>query len=306
MSRIDLVSENYFHKSKEIFLNSKNGCVEIIEKDSKLVLNHFNVAFPIIHGDFGEDGTLQGVLKSFYIPFVGPDILGSAICMDKDVTKRLLRDVGIPIADFLVIKKYNQNNISFEDVTKKLGLPLFVKPANAGSSVGVSKVTDEKSYKNALNEAFRFDNKILIEEAIIGKEIECAILGNEYPKASVLGEIIPTKDFYSYDAKYLSSNGSTTRIPASLDDNISNKLRNIAVKAFETTCCEGMARVDFFLKDDNTFVLNEINTLPGFTDISMYPQLWEKTGIPYKNLISDLIELALKRYNRDNEIQTEK
>jgi D-alanine-D-alanine ligase len=259
----------------------------------------------MIHGTFGEDGTLQGLLKSLNIPFVGPDVLGSAIAMDKDITKRLLRDANIPIADFYTLQKHNLNEYTFEEIENKLKLPLFIKPANAGSSVGVSKVTCKNTFIAALSEAFKFDNKILIEEAINGKEVECAILGNEIIKASVIGEIIPTKDFYSYDAKYLSLNGAKMKIPADIDEVTSRKIKEQAIKAFKTICCEGMARVDFFLREDNTFVLNEINTLPGFTEISMYPKLWEHSGVEYKSLITELINLAVKRNKRDNDLLTE-
>jgi len=303
---INLTKLDYFNQSSNVFLFNSNSLTQIIDKETNQVLNFFEVAFPIIHGTFGEDGTLQGLLKSLNIPFVGPDILGSAIAMDKDVTKRLLRDANIPIADFYTLQKHNSNEYTFEEIVDKLKLPLFVKPANAGSSVGVTKVTSKNTFIAALSEAFKFDNKILIEEAINGKEVECAILGNEIIKASVIGEIIPTKDFYSYEAKYLSLNGAKMKIPAEIDEVTSSKIKEEAIKAFKTICSEGMARVDFFLKEDNTFVLNEINTLPGFTEISMYPKLWEHSGIEYKNLITELINLAIKRHKRDNELLTEK
>jgi D-alanine-D-alanine ligase len=303
---VDLTKLDYFTHSSNVFLFNSNGQIQIIEKETNQVLDFFEVAFPIIHGTFGEDGTLQGLLKSLNIPFVGPDVLGSAIAMDKDITKRLLRDANIPIADFYTLQKHNLNEYTFEEIENKLKLPLFIKPANAGSSVGVSKVTCKNTFIAALSEAFKFDNKILIEEAINGKEVECAILGNEIIKASVIGEIIPTKDFYSYDAKYLSLNGAKMKIPADIDEVTSRKIKEQAIKAFKTICCEGMARVDFFLREDHTFVLNEINTLPGFTEISMYPKLWEHSGVEYKNLITELINLAVKRNKRDNDLLTEK
>jgi D-alanine-D-alanine ligase len=303
---VDLTKLDYFAHSSNVFLFNSNGQIQIIEKETNQVLDFFEVAFPIIHGTFGEDGTLQGLLKSLNIPFVGPDVLGSAIAMDKDITKRLLRDANIPIADFYTLQKHNLNEYTFEEIENKLKLPLFIKPANAGSSVGVSKVTCKNTFIAALSEAFKFDNKILIEEAINGKEVECAILGNEIIKASVIGEIIPTKDFYSYDAKYLSLNGAKMKIPADIDEVTSRKIKEQAIKAFKTICCEGMARVDFFLREDNTFVLNEINTLPGFTEISMYPKLWEHSGVEYKSLITELINLAVKRNKRDNDLLTEK
>jgi D-alanine-D-alanine ligase len=304
--QVDLTKNDYFGNARKVHLGSSVGKAGIIDDASNQELDVFNTAFPIIHGTFGEDGTLQGILKSLAIPFVGPDILGSAIGMDKDVTKRLLRDANIPIAAFYTIFKHNPDQYSFGEITAKLGLPLFVKPANAGSSVGVSKVTDEREFVAALSEAFRFDNKILVEEAIVGKEVECAVLGNEEVRASVIGEIVPTKDFYSYDAKYISADGAKMKIPAEIDEKVSDKLREQAVLAFKTICCEGLSRVDFFLRDDNTFVLNEINTLPGFTAISMYPKLWGATGVSYSDLITELVNLSVKRHERDTKLLTNK
>jgi D-alanine-D-alanine ligase len=303
---INLSKQSYFNYANAVLIDIVEGKTSIIEKKSGKVSGTFDVAFSIIHGNTGEDGTLQGFFKFLNIPFVGPDVLGSAVCMDKDITKRLLRDAQIPIADFICLKKSDKAKVSYEAAKEKLGLPLFVKPSNAGSSVGVSKVTDKSSFESALETAFKFDNKILIEEAIIGKEVECAILGNEDPKPSIIGEIIPTKDFYSYEAKYEDAEGAKMKIPADIATEVSNELRDTAVKAFIAAGCEGLARVDFFLKEDNTYVLNEINTLPGFTEISMYPKLWEQTGINYSNLITKLIELALDRWKRDGALMTVK
>jgi D-alanine-D-alanine ligase len=289
---INLSTNSYFNDANAVLIDIVEGKTSIIEKKSGKVSATFDVAFSIIHGNTGEDGTLQGFFKFLNIPFVGPDVLGSAVCMDKDITKRLLRDAQIPIADFICLKKTDKAKVSYEEAKEKLGLPLFVKPSNAGSS--------------AIETAFKFDNKILIEEAIIGKEVECAILGNEDPKPSIIGEIVPTKDFYSYEAKYEDAEGAKMKIPADIPTEVSNELRDTAVKAFIATACEGLARVDFFLKEDNTYVLNEINTLPGFTEISMYPKLWEQTGIFYSDLITKLIELALERWKRDGGLLTVK
>ncbi len=302
---VDLTKHDYFSGSVEVFISNSGGRTAITDKKTNRILNVFDIAFPIIHGTFGEDGTLQGFLKLTGIPFVGPDVLGSAVGMDKDVTKRLLQDAGIPIADFFVLHQHTPDQYSFDEIVARLGLPLFVKPANAGSSVGVSKVTTKADFDIALSEAFKFDHKILVEEAVVGKEVECAVLGNEIPKASVIGEIIPTRDFYSYQAKYIDADGARMKIPADVDENISGQIRELAVKAFRTICCEGMARVDFFLRHDNTFVINEINTLPGFTEISMYPKLWEQTGISYQDLITELINLSLKRHERDSRLLIE-
>ena len=185
-------------------------------------------------------------------------------------------------------------------------MPLFVKPANLGSSVGIAKVRDEKEFKGAMKEAFRFDTKVLIEESIKGREIECAVLGNEKPAASVPGEIIVHHDFYSYEAKYLDENGASLEIPAKLPKNIAEKIRRLAIQVFQTVGCEGMARVDFFLTDSGKIYVNEINTIPGFTSISMYPKLWEYSGIPYQKLIDKLITLAIERFEKQQKLRTDK
>ena len=197
------------------------------------------------------------------------------------------------------------NEYSFQEIVSSLRLPVFVKPANAGSSVGVSKVTNETEYRAALLTAFRFDNKILVEEAVIGKELECGVLGNEEPQASIVGEIVATETFYSYDAKYIHSDGVVLQVPARIEAHISDTIRQLAVKACKAIGCEGMARVDFLLSSENKLVLNEINTLPGFTEISMYPKMWEATGISEKELITILINLAIQRHERNVNLSTE-
>jgi len=303
-SGVNLPKNDYFAQARPVWLDNSDGRTAIISKSNLEILDIFDVAFSIIHGTNGEDGVMQGFFRSLNIPFVGPDVLGSAVCMDKDVTKRLLRDFQIPLAHSITLLRHEPLRLSFAQVVEKLGMPLFVKPANAGSSVGVSKVTEEAGFHHALAEAFKFDHKILIEEAVIGKEVECAVLGNEHPRASVLGEIIPVKDFYSYEAKYKDADGAVMKIPADIDDAVSEQIRQTAVQAFQIVCCEGLARVDFFLRPDHTFVLNEINTLPGFTEISMYPKMWEATGVAYCDLISTLVELGLARHERDNALKT--
>jgi D-alanine-D-alanine ligase len=261
-----------------------------------------DVVFPVLHGPFGEDGTVQGLLKLANVPFVGPGVLGSAVGMDKDITKRLLRDAGIPIGNFLTATK--SDSISFKDAKKKLGIPLFIKPANLGSSVGVYKVKSEVQYNTAITNALKFDTKILIEEFIKGREVECAVLGNENPKASIVGEIIPHHEFYSYEAKYLDENGAGLEIPAKISKKIEKQIQDMAIKTFKTIGCEGMGRVDCFLKEDGTVLVNEINTIPGFTSISMYPKLWEASGIPRKKLVDTLIVLAIARFKRDSKLKT--
>jgi len=252
-----------------------------------------DVVFPILHGPLGEDGTVQGLLKLAGVPFVGTGVLGSAVGMDKDVMKRLFRDAGLPIGKFLTFKSHEKIP-SFAEIEAALQSPFFVKPANMGSSVGINKVRSEAEYENAVKEAFKYDVKIIIEEFIPGREIECAVLGNENPAASIPGEVIPTHEFYSYDAKYIDENGARLEIPAKIDDDCKKRIQELAIKVFQTLCCEGLSRVDFFLKKNGEILVNEINTMPGFTRISMYPKLWEASGIGYTELISRLIELAIK------------
>jgi len=264
---------------------------------------NLDVVFPILHGPFGEDGTIQGFLKLADIPFVGPGVLGSAVGMDKDVMKRLLRDAEIPIGNFLTIKSHEYIP-SFTLITSALGCPFFVKPANMGSSVGINKVRTEVEYIAAVKDAFLYDSKILIEEFIPGREIECAVLGNEEPITSIPGEIIPSHEFYSYNAKYLDENGALLEIPAKLDDKTAKRIQQLAVKVFQTLCCEGLSRVDFFLKQNGEIIVNEINTMPGFTKISMYPKMWGETGISYTDLITRLIELAISRFEKERKLKT--
>lgn len=279
-----------------------------IEKDGRWTganqenLNELvDVVFPVLHGPFGEDGTVQGLLKLAGVPFVGAGVLGSAVGMDKDAMKRLLRDAGLPIAKFLV---HSVRGVNFEEVVNELGLPFFVKPANLGSSVGVHKVHNEAEFANAIQDAFQYDTKIIIEEFIEGREIECSILGNENPIASLPGEVIPTHEFYSYTAKYIDENGATFGIPAKLPENIIKEVQRLAIETFKALCCEGMGRVDFFLRPDGKVIVNEINTIPGFTSISMYPKLWEVSGISGAELIDKLIQLAIKRFEKEQNLKT--
>ena len=264
-------------------------------------LEKVDVIFPALHGPFGEDGIMQGVFREMGKPFVGAGVLGSAVGMDKDVMKRLLLQAGIPIGKFVVW--HNHEKYNFAKIKKQLGLPMFVKPANMGSSVGVSKVKNEADFKKATSQAFLFDNKIIIEEFIDGRELECAVLGNEFPMASVPGEIIPGQEFYSYDAKYLDST-SVCQIPAKVDKKTSKKIQELAIKTFQVLNCEGLGRVDFFLKKNSGVLVNEINTLPGFTNISMYPKLWEASGLPQTKLLDRLIELAIERFQKESQLKT--
>ena len=269
-------------------------------------LGPLDVIFPVLHGPFGEDGTVQGLLKLANVAFVGAGVLGSAVGMDKDVMKRLLRDAGIPVARFIAANRCSSKQIGFDEVQARLGLPLFVKPANLGSSVGISRVRDREEFECAVREAFHYDHKILIEECIKGREIECSVLGNDNPIASVPGEILPRHEFYSYEAKYLDENGAALEIPAKLPSETLERIRHLAIKTFTVLCCEGMARVDFFLRNGEEIIVNEINTIPGFTRISMYPKLWEATGISCSELIDRLIQLALERFQREQRLKTDR
>jgi D-alanine-D-alanine ligase len=276
----------------------------IVRPRTSAALGTVDVVFPILHGPFGEDGTVQGMLKLAHVPFVGAGVLGSAVGMDKDVMKRLLRDAKIPIGKFLVFAR--SDRISFGKVKKALGMPLFIKPANLGSSVGINKVTRPAEFVVAIKEAFRYDNKIILEEFIRGREIECSVLGNEKPIASLPGEIIVQHDFYSYDAKYVDGQGARLEIPAKLPRPMVKKIQEIALCAYRALCCEGMARVDFFVQANGRIVVNEINTIPGFTAISMYPKMWAASGIPYPRLIDRLIRLALERHRKEKRLRTSK
>jgi D-alanine-D-alanine ligase len=287
-----------------LVLGQQNNQVVAISGEKRL--GSLDVVFPVLHGPFGEDGTIQGLLKLANIAFVGAGVLGSAVGMDKDVMKRLLRDAGIPVVRFIVANKYSSKEIDFDDARGQLGLPLFVKPANLGSSVGIHKVRDRDEFERAVRDALNYDNKILIEECINGREIECSVLGNDDPIASVPGEILPRHEFYSYEAKYLDENGAALEIPAKLPSETTERIRQLAIKTFTVLCCEGMARVDFFLRNGEEIIVNEINTIPGFTRISMYPKLWEASGIAYSELIDRLIQLAIERFERERRLKTDR
>ncbi len=261
-----------------------------------------DVAFPVLHGTYGEDGTIQGMLETLNIPYVGSGVLGSAVGMDKDVMKRLLRDAGIPIARFVVVSR--GQSINFAKIKKDLGMPAFVKPANNGSSVGVSKIDNKKELEGAVIEAFRYDDKILVEEYIAGREIELSVMGNEQPLVSVAGEVIPQHDFYSYDAKYIDELGANIQIPAQISKAVQSKMQAIAIDAYKALCINGMARVDMFLTKKNKVVVNELNTIPGFTKISMYPKLWEASGVSYPKLLDALIKLAIARHRQQDNLKT--
>ena len=257
-----------------------------------------DLVFPVLHGPFGEDGTIQGLLEVAHIAYVGSGVLGSALGMDKDRMKAVFAQAGLPLASYVTfLRSQLRRNFSacLKQIEEDIGYPCFVKPANLGSSVGISKAKDRHELRKALELAAVYDRKIVVEENIPGREIEVSILGNDEPQASVAGEILPGKEFYDYEAKY-EDTGSQLRIPAPLSPDVLKLLQELAVKAFQAVDAAGLARVDFFLTPDGKVILNEINTMPGFTNISMYAKLWEASGLSYKELVDRLIDLGLQRY----------
>lgn len=302
-----------------IKLNRENSTVsllpyshsqQLIPVDAKSVtVTGFDVIFPVLHGTYGEDGTIQGLLELAEIPYVGSGVLGSSICMDKSVSRKLLEAAGIPVVPSMTVHQEEMMDDAdsvIDSAEKKFGYPYFVKPVNMGSSVGVHKVKDRASAPKLLKDAFQYDVKILIEHAVNARELECSVLGNEKPKASIVGEIVPHHEFYSYEAKYIDENGADLCIPAkNLDASVSERIQKLSIKAFRTLECRGLARVDFFLdRKTGELFLNELNTIPGFTKISMYPKLWEATGLPYPKLLDELIRLAIEWHEKKSRLKT--
>ncbi|MEJ5256360.1 MAG: D-alanine--D-alanine ligase family protein [Acidimicrobiales bacterium] len=256
------------------------------------------VVLPLLHGPLGEDGTVQGLLELTGVPYVGCGVLASALAMDKAMAKELFAADGLPQARHRALHERHLTDRVLDELIDQLGLPLFVKPANMGSSVGVSKAKDREGLWEALHVAARYDEWLVVEEAVDGRELECGVLGNLEPRASVVGEIVPGAEFYDYDDKYRDGLAHIV-IPAALPEPVAEEARRLALQAFAALRCEGMARVDFFYEEGGRgLLLNEVNTIPGFTPISMYPKLWEASGVPYHRLIDELIQLALERYAR--------
>ncbi|MBE3558769.1 MAG: D-alanine--D-alanine ligase [Ktedonobacteraceae bacterium] len=258
-----------------------------------------DVVFPVLHGPYGEDGTLQGLLEMANVPYVGNGVLGSALGMDKEKMKMIFQQVGLPVGDYLVYRRSEwerEPERILDAVEERLGYPCFVKPVNLGSSVGVSKAHDRSELEHALHIAAEYDRKIIIERTINCRELECAVLGNDEPVASVVGEVIPSNEFYDYNAKYI-DNRSQVIIPADIPHTTAEETRRMALQAFTALDLSGLARIDFFLeKESGKLYINEVNTLPGFTQISMYSKLWTASGLPYRELLDRLIELGLQRY----------
>jgi len=265
-----------------------------------------DIVFPVLHGTDGEDGSIQGFLKAFSLPMVGTGVLGSSLSMSKLVAKQKLSESGLPVSEFLFCYYSNRSEFTFEYVKEKLGLPFMVKSANLGSSVGVSKVKSELDFSPAVEEAFRYDDCVLFEKFIKGREIECAILGNDPPKASLPGEIIVSSkyDFYTFDAKYIDGEAVSIEVPAKISNSESDLIRSVSIKAYQSLACEDFARVDLFLTEDGKVFINEINTIPGFTNSSMFPMMWKERGVSFTDLITQLIDLATERYKKQNRIQT--
>lgn len=294
----------------EIFINQYGKWFEVKDNKKEEIYNliwylkELDVVFPVLHGKYGEDGTIQGMLEMLQVPYVGCGVLASSVGMDKVYTKMIFEKAGIPQAPYIYIRKQNdvykiinenfeEEELKFKTITSKLKFPVFVKPSNSGSSVGVKKATNVDELKKAIENAGQYDNKILVEQGIDGKEVECAVLDENEIIASTVGEIMPAEEFYSFDAKY-NIPESKTIIPANIDEKQIEEIRKLAIKAFKAIDGKGLSRVDFFVeKDTNKIYINEINTMPGFTKISMYPKLFENVGIQYSYLLDKLIENAL-------------
>jgi D-alanine-D-alanine ligase len=289
--------------STEILFSQNTNDRSIREVHSDRELAKVDVIFPVLHGTYGEDGAIQGLARLANIPCVGPGILGSAVGMDKDIMKRLLRDAGIAVADFITLRPSNRDKHTYDELAEKFGREMFIKPANLGSSVGISLVKSADEFWKGIDLAFEYDQKVIVEEKIIGREIECAVLGNESPLASIPGEIIPKNKFYSYEAKYVDEEGARLEIPAKLTQAQISKVQHLALETFEILDCHGMARVDMFLTPDDSLIINEINTIPGFTNISMYPSLWKESGLPNEELVDRLIQLAMEYHQAQNSLR---
>jgi D-alanine-D-alanine ligase len=268
----------------------------LVVRGSNAMLRGIDVLFPLLHGPYGEDGSIQGLARLADLPCVGADLLGSALCMDKDASKRILREAGIAVAPFIAFASRPVALGAWPEVRAALGLDLFVKPANLGSSVGISRARSKEEYEAAVELAFRYDSKVLVERRMEGREIEVAVLGHRELRASLPGEVLPKGSFYSYEAKYLDESGAEIAAPARLSEREAEACMTLALDACRLLCVRGMARVDLFLGWDGRPAVNEVNTIPGFTARSMYPLLWEASGLPLRALVDELIEAALEAY----------
>ncbi|MBD1371809.1 D-alanine--D-alanine ligase [Hazenella sp. IB182357] len=301
------------HLNTEI-LERLQGSLPIASSEKKEIENgptfskeEVDVVFPVLHGTFGEDGTMQGLLEIADVPYVGAGVLASAVAMDKVIAKKLFAQTGIPQGAYMYFLKseiIKNVEVVYAQIESTIGYPCFIKPANLGSSVGISKAENRTELQAALALAGKYDRKIIVEEFIPAREIEVAVLGNDDPKASVVGEIISSGDFYDYQAKYVDGE-STMQIPADLPSQTQAQIQELAIRAYQALDCSGLSRVDFFVRKDNGEILiNEINTMPGFTPYSMYAHLWAESGLSYKAVIAELIQLAITRYREKSELIT--
>ena len=293
----------------EVHRQTATTALQPIDPTTTLTGGQIDVVFPVLHGPFGEDGTVQGLLELANTPYVGAGVLGSAVGMDKAVMKTLFRDRGLPVGPYLVIFRHEWARDAAglaTRVERELTFPVFVKPANLGSSIGISKAKTAAQFVDAMALALQYDRKIVVEAAVPNaREIECAVLGNDEPQASIPGEIIPLREFYDYEAKYLDENGSRLEIPAALSDAATAEIRRLSIEAFRACELSGLARVDFLVnRETGETFLNEVNTLPGFTTISMYPKLWEASGLPYPELIERLLTVAMERHQEKQLLRT--
>lgn len=298
-----ITDKNLPKGAKPVSLVCLHGQPHLFDLESKAT-EKVDIAFPVLHGTFGEDGCIQGLFKMVNLPFVGCGVMACANGMDKEVMKRLLVEAKIPVAKWITTEAHDPK--SFDELASALGLPFFIKPANAGSSVGVHKIKTRADFTDKIKDAFLYDHKVLAEEFIAGREIECSVMGLCHdPKASLPGEVIPSHEFYSYEAKYIDDNGAQIVIPAKLDSTTIAKVQQMAIATYKSLSCDGLTRVDFFLASNGHLYVNEINTLPGFTKISMYPKMWEASGLGPAQLVNDLIHLGFKKYEKEAALKTD-
>lgn len=289
--------ENSFKEKSSVFFDITKKIFFSMDKEEIKI----DIFFPVLHGQNGEDGSIQGFFRILNIPFVGCDLNTSSICMDKSIAKEILKSQKIEVKTANSILAYKNEKLEYESVVNQLGNIFFVKPCRMGSSVGISKIRNKKDYLQAVEKAFLYDSKIIIEEFINGREIECAVIEkNNKTIASIVGEIAVNDDFYSYDAKYLDGGSSSLSIPAKISEKVSKKIQSLSVDIFKTLECSGLSRVDFFLTKNEEIFFNEINTMPGFTDVSMYPKLLQASGLSYSEIIESLVDSGLKKFITDS------
>lgn len=298
--KLDRLQE-FFHKKGLLSLENQDPLFYAPVKFDELK-NKVDIVFPVLHGMLGEDGAVQGLLRCLDIPFVGCDVLSSAICMDKEISKRILQSHGIKVVDYVVVRSLHELDVDL--IIKQLGLPVFIKPANGGSSIGTGKATSEEEIRRGAAQAFQYDHKILIEKFILGKEIPIAVLGNDELFVSIPARIIPSKDFHTYETKYIDPNGFTMEIPLIAEEKILPEIQEVAAKAYKALLCEGLARVDLFLDEQGNIIVNELNTMPGFTPRSAYPLVMEASYVSRKDIVNRLIQLGIEKYQRDRKLET--